>query len=365
LPGAPTAPPPEEREAAVAVAPPTISSSNAAGSSSTGTMTTSSSAKRSAAQAALGNDNHDDDDDGLTGELTEAQKIERRERNREHAKRSRLRKKFLLESLQEQIHGLEEQLDRFKQALRTEIPQKAEEIIKSVCGDKDKYTPLPMPSGFGPVKTLMEPDFRLSTWWIQFNVLMLSHCESIRLILLRCAVPNDSVCPFWFPTKLCHFGPDSTRQSHRLCQPGLFDPDWIFARSSAGAQLSISAGARNRSKCRGSYSSRDFRRRRHIRMFAQLSSRRNGTFCFDYFTPVLAKGFSNGLPNVLFLFCGSPFGTSFLWPHCAMRKTTWSTMSGFNVRYQRPSWRNTWESNTQNQKRCHSRGFRWLSVIIG
>ena len=39
--------------------------------------------------------------------LTDAQKIERRERNREHAKRSRLRKKFLLESLQEQIDGLQ------------------------------------------------------------------------------------------------------------------------------------------------------------------------------------------------------------------------------------------------------------------
>lgn len=38
--------------------------------------------------------------------LTEVQKVERRERNREHAKRSRLRKKFLLESLQEQIEVL-------------------------------------------------------------------------------------------------------------------------------------------------------------------------------------------------------------------------------------------------------------------
>jgi PAS domain S-box-containing protein len=98
----------------------------------------------------------------LEHELTDAQKIERRERNREHAKRSRLRKKFLLESLQEQIHGLEEQLDGLKQAVRTELPvAKAEEIIARVCGDKEKYTPLPMPSGFGPVKTLMEPDFRL------------------------------------------------------------------------------------------------------------------------------------------------------------------------------------------------------------
>lgn len=99
-----------------------------------------------------------------TKELTEQQKIERRERNREHAKRSRLRKKFLLESLQEQIHGLEEQLDGLKNAIKREIPAKAEDVIRSVCGDKEKFTPLPMPSGFGPVKTLMEPDFRLSKW---------------------------------------------------------------------------------------------------------------------------------------------------------------------------------------------------------
>jgi PAS domain-containing protein len=102
-----------------------------------------------------------DDAAGSSKELTEEQRIERRERNREHAKRSRLRKKFLLESLQEQIHGLEEQIDGLKGALKQEVPQRAEDIIAKICGDKEKYTPLPMPSGFGPVKTIMEPDFRL------------------------------------------------------------------------------------------------------------------------------------------------------------------------------------------------------------
>lgn len=97
-----------------------------------------------------------------SGQLTAKQKLERRERNREHAKRSRLRKKFLLESLQEQIHGLQEQLEKFKKTIRTEIPApKAEQLIDEICGHENKYTPLPMPSGFGPVKTLMEPDFRL------------------------------------------------------------------------------------------------------------------------------------------------------------------------------------------------------------
>lgn len=96
-----------------------------------------------------------------TEELTEAQKLERRERNREHAKRSRLRKKFLLESLQEQIQGLEEQIEQFKNVLKAEVPDKAQDLITRIIGNKEKFKPLPMPSGFGPVKTLMEPDFRL------------------------------------------------------------------------------------------------------------------------------------------------------------------------------------------------------------
>lgn len=119
-----------------------------------------------AAAAGASGGGGDDDASGEAGagkekELTEQQKIERRQRNREHAKRSRLRKKFLLESLQEQIHGLEEQIDSFKNVIKQEMPGKAEELIKSVVGDKKKFSPLPMPSGFGPVKTLMEPDFRL------------------------------------------------------------------------------------------------------------------------------------------------------------------------------------------------------------
>lgn len=119
----------------------------------------SKSSKRSAKEADL--DDEDEDEEGGTKELTAKQKLERRERNREHAKRSRLRKKFLLESLQEQIHALQEQMEKLKGAIKTELPNKADAIINQICGDKEKYTPLPMPSGFGPVKTLMEPDFRL------------------------------------------------------------------------------------------------------------------------------------------------------------------------------------------------------------
>ena len=98
---------------------------------------------------------------GGTKTLTDQQKVERRERNRKHAKRSRLRKKFLLESLQEQINGLQSEIESLKDIIKKECPDKAEELLQSINGPKANFTPLPMPSGFGPVKALMEPDFRL------------------------------------------------------------------------------------------------------------------------------------------------------------------------------------------------------------
>jgi len=96
--------------------------------------------------------------------LTTEQRIERRERNREHAKRSRLRKKFLLESLQDQISGLEGEIDELKNIIKREVPDRAGGLLQGVGAagrGSQKYKPLPMPSGFGPVKTLMEPDYRL------------------------------------------------------------------------------------------------------------------------------------------------------------------------------------------------------------
>jgi len=112
----------------------------------------------------------EDDDDG---EWTK--RLERRVRNREHAKRSRLRKKFLLESLQDQIHGLQDQVNKLKKVLREELPDasKADQLIAEICGRETDGNgnelcckPVPMPSGFGvgrhhAVKTVMEPDYRL------------------------------------------------------------------------------------------------------------------------------------------------------------------------------------------------------------
>jgi hypothetical protein len=50
--------------------------------------------------------------------LAEAQKLERRKLNAEAAKRLSLRKKFLLESLQEQIKGLQEENQKVSQTRR-------------------------------------------------------------------------------------------------------------------------------------------------------------------------------------------------------------------------------------------------------
>lgn len=63
--------------------------------------------------------------------MTEEQKLERRERNREHAKRSRVRKKFLLESLQKSVDALQSENLRLRAAIREQIPDEAEEVLKA------------------------------------------------------------------------------------------------------------------------------------------------------------------------------------------------------------------------------------------
>lgn len=47
--------------------------------------------------------------------------VHRRERNREHAKRSRVRKKFLLESLQKSVTALKEENDKLRDAIRSNL----------------------------------------------------------------------------------------------------------------------------------------------------------------------------------------------------------------------------------------------------
>ena len=58
---------------------------------------------------------------------------ERRQRNREHAKRSRVRKKFMLESLQEQVRHLQEENAALRLLVHEHIPQQATKIISECC----------------------------------------------------------------------------------------------------------------------------------------------------------------------------------------------------------------------------------------
>ncbi|KAL9179899.1 hypothetical protein ACHAXT_007869 [Thalassiosira profunda] len=58
---------------------------------------------------------------------------ERRLRNREHAKRSRVRKKFMVESLQQQVRGLQDENSTLRLLVQKHIPQNALQIIDECC----------------------------------------------------------------------------------------------------------------------------------------------------------------------------------------------------------------------------------------
>ncbi|KAH8097162.1 hypothetical protein JL720_43 [Aureococcus anophagefferens] len=99
-----------------------------------------------AAPAAPADDGGDDDDDddarggsarrqeaaapAEPKSMTDQQRVERRERNREHAKRSRIRKKFLLESLLEQVSDLRDENKSLRQAIRDHLPDEAHDVLQ-------------------------------------------------------------------------------------------------------------------------------------------------------------------------------------------------------------------------------------------
>lgn len=70
---------------------------------------------------------------GGTGGISEQAMAERRQRNREHAKRSRVRKKFLLESLQTEVSQLQEENKNLRMLIQQKIPQHAQQIIDECC----------------------------------------------------------------------------------------------------------------------------------------------------------------------------------------------------------------------------------------
>jgi PAS domain S-box-containing protein len=65
--------------------------------------------------------------------LSEEAITERRQRNREHAKRSRVRKKFMLESLQEDVRALQRENNRLRMLVQEHVPEQAMQIITECC----------------------------------------------------------------------------------------------------------------------------------------------------------------------------------------------------------------------------------------
>lgn len=81
-----------------------------------------------------------------------------RERNREHAKRSRVRKKFLLESLQQSVRALQEENEKLKSAIRENLNDDAEHLLAS-CSSGGASIIATDPND--ATKTLDDPDYRL------------------------------------------------------------------------------------------------------------------------------------------------------------------------------------------------------------
>lgn len=70
---------------------------------------------------------------GNDGGASDQVVAERRQRNREHAKRSRVRKKFMLESLQGQVRQLQKENQKLRMIVQEHIPEHAMKIIAECC----------------------------------------------------------------------------------------------------------------------------------------------------------------------------------------------------------------------------------------
>jgi len=92
--------------------------------------------------------------------MSEQQKVERRERNREHAKRSRIRKKFLLESLQQSVSLLKEENDKLKNSIRSHLgEEQANKLMQQKMTGSTSEAGLIASSQGLANKVLDDPDF--------------------------------------------------------------------------------------------------------------------------------------------------------------------------------------------------------------
>jgi PAS domain S-box-containing protein len=76
------------------------------------------------------------------GAMSEHAIAERRQRNREHAKRSRVRKKFMLESMQEQVRALQKENLELRMLIQEKIPTHAQTIISECCSKNSLFSDL-------------------------------------------------------------------------------------------------------------------------------------------------------------------------------------------------------------------------------
>lgn len=94
-----------------------------------------------------------------SSKMSEQQKVDRRERNREHAKRSRIRKKFLLESLQQSVALLKEENEKLRNSIRQHLGnEKAEALLSKSDNGTDVDGLLASSQGIAN-KVLDDPDF--------------------------------------------------------------------------------------------------------------------------------------------------------------------------------------------------------------
>jgi PAS domain S-box-containing protein len=94
--------------------------------------------------------------------MSETAIAERRQRNREHAKRSRVRKKFMLESLHEQVMGLQRENLRLRTLVQDNIPEHAQTIISECCTTSPLFSDLDGTSDLEQKETkLVRSDFSL------------------------------------------------------------------------------------------------------------------------------------------------------------------------------------------------------------
>lgn len=92
--------------------------------------------------------------------MSDQQKSERRERNREHAKRSRIRKKFLLESLQQSVSLLKEENNKLRSSIIEHVgEEEAKELLKKENLANAASNSLIASNSKDANKVLDDPDF--------------------------------------------------------------------------------------------------------------------------------------------------------------------------------------------------------------